>query len=319
MAVKHVFIPFDAFRSQVVSTEIGVVSRLANEYLKGIANEYHPCGQRYRDLMYLPYPFQVSYSAHVLDSCEIRNAIEAKYEAWIAQNRATMTENTPLPVYCDNEHNFGEMKRSRLDTIMANTITVEEYREQGDARILINADRDNYLYLDVNHDMELPSMVIYRTNSPKSFVRMARDRVMQSESIHFQTPWSADPTARATNGKIMAGGPWTHHGPACTEWVIHLDDAMIDMFRDRTGVLLPPDTTLVDFGDYEAHHVTRCQECHNFDNCEHKGCDGYVDPEASYSERIAALAHPIERLTGTLKGESIHKGTTNYVTMWVEY
>lgn len=318
MAVKNLFIPFDAFTVQVRATEIGVLSDLAAQYLEGLGEQIHPYTKaRYKDMYFLPYPFQSSFTARCIDYCSSQKDIEKYYHQWGKDHASEMNETTVLPVRYDKNHNWATFYASRLTKILDNGITAEEYERCGDMSVLVDSDRANYAYVDADHgDMEKPSIMVLKASERSSYVRKISDDILHAEGMVFQPPMAQDPTHDGTTGKIMVGGPFVKYGPSARRWLMRVSDALIEHFSSITGYEFESnELVMADFGDYDECPYRK--KCPYSQDCSLSECPGYIDPDLSTEDRIHAQAHPFER--GVAHGERLHNGTTSYVSPWYEY
>ena len=318
MAVKNLFIPFDSFSVQVCATEIGVLSDLAMQYLTGLGERVHPhTGKLYKDMYFLPYPFQSSFTAHCIDYCSSQKDVEKYYTQWGKEHATTMTEETVLPIRYDKNHTWAAFYASRLAKILDNGITAEEFERCGDMAVLVDSDRTNYAYVDADHDdVEHPSIMVLKASERSSYVRQISDEMMQTEGVVFQSPMAKDPTHEGTTGKVMVGGPYVKYGPHVRRWLMRVSDELIEHFSSLTGYQFESNEIIMaDFGDYD--ECPNRKKCPHADSCSLSECIGFTDPDWTPDERRYAQAHPFER--GVAHGEKLHRGTTSYVSPWYEY
>ena len=318
MAVKHLFIPLEAFIAQVAVTEVGVMKDVAVAYLKGIADKWHPYEHaKYKDMYFLPYPFQTSFTAHCIDYCADRDEVTAFYTKWSEENGATMTEDSVLPIKYDSYHTFGNMYNGRLEALLRNAITREDMEISGDMPVIVNVDRNNFIFVKGDHELINPGCVILRTSTLKNFIAKVKDTAFCEPGMIFQTALNADPTCGGECGKIMVGGPYTKYGRHCREYLMHIREETAQHYYEGTGVDISGELIMADFGDFE---VCPHDSCPHYEECPSPTrCTGFIDPHMTREEVIHALAHPFDRNCGMIPGEKFNAGTTVFLSPWHEY
>lgn len=149
MAVKDLFVDFDTFRNQVHEKEVGIIQLIADDYLKRLADIVHSSGTyTYRERMYLPYPFQTSYTSRCVDNflADTKEST-SKYYEWYKKNRINIDMTTELPVFT-HENTFDAYLKNRLDKLLQNSITMEEFAQYADKNVLVYIDRKDFLIYD---------------------------------------------------------------------------------------------------------------------------------------------------------------------------
>lgn len=311
MAVKNVFVPFSVFQIQVASKEIGVMADIADQYLKALGNTKHPAGPLYKDMMYLPYPFQQSFTAHCIDYCSSRPGIEKLYKEWEKENGAKMTEHTVLPIKFDKNHTFANMRSGRLDAFLENAITQEEYDKNAEMPIIIDTDRSNFAF-PIAGSMEHPEMIVYRTNNPENFLERMPNRYEQTAM--YRPPLSPVVDGQ---GKFMVGGFGIRYGDGSRLWRVRIVGEMYNHLVETYGPDAPSELVMADFGEFNEN--PHCNVCPDSEECDRRTCTGFITPDMPDSDLLHELAFPAARDIGNVRGEILHNGTTTFLSTWFEY
>lgn len=302
MAVKDYFVPFNILRVQIQTREIGPISMITTEYLKMYGDKVDPVsGHQMKEMMYLPYPFQTSFAGFCVDYTADREDIKEEYNQWYELNRADVDSTSELPVHA-NMCTFENYFQGRLERILKNCITPEEYNTYGDRVLFIDQDRTNYAFCMASNSSVEEAFFMVKCSDEDCFKSILRDG--EEGDLPVRIRLSSQVTCGGEVGKILVGTfqnvPFKS-GPMCRRYLMNLSKLHV-----RDGFTLPTLHT-----SYPLYNLTadRLKEMVDFGDY----------PAVPNRNALIERAFPLEQHVGYHLGESLHNNTTFFSSLWQEY